>query len=77
MHTVHTVPQLDLDSSTAKVVALESQQAARAVEHVNLRRQLHVARQAVDPHIIQVRLCRCPIQTQTRCLADTLGPDAL
>ena len=50
---VDAVSQGELCTATSKVAALEAQQAARAVEHVQLRRQLYAARQAVDPHIIQ------------------------
>ncbi len=41
--------------ANSKVAALEAALAARSVEAVQLRRHLHSARQAVDPHIIQAR----------------------
>ena len=41
--------------ANSKVAALEATLAARSVEQVQLRRHLHAARQALDPHIIQAR----------------------
>ena len=42
--------------ANSKVAALEAALAARSVEQVQLRRHLHAARQALDPHIIQARV---------------------
>ena len=47
--------QAEVDAAAAMVSTLEAQQAARTVEQVQLKRQLHAARQVADPHIIQAR----------------------
>ena len=58
--------QADVLVANSKVAALEAALAARSVEQVAMRRHLHAARQALDPHIIQARgaapheCCRCP-----------------
>ena len=48
-------PQADVLVANSKVAALEAALAARSVEQVAMRRHLHAARQALDPHIIQAR----------------------
>jgi len=57
--------------ANSKVAALEAALAARSVEQVAMRRHLHAARQALDPHIIQARaqLHRCCARS-----ADAHGP---
>ena len=47
--------QADVLVANSKVAALEAALAARSVEQVAMRRHLHAARQALDPHIIQAR----------------------
>ncbi|KAK9813270.1 hypothetical protein WJX72_011713 [[Myrmecia] bisecta] len=47
--------QAQLDQAQQKEAALQMQLAERTMENIDLRRQLHQARQAADPTIAQVR----------------------
>ena len=69
--------QADVLVANSKVAALEAALAARSVEQVGMRRNLHAARQALDPHIIQARsvlaCCCCCCHNSRRLLCLTAG----